>query len=186
MATLRRWEVQWTGLPGLPGLSVFHSDAATDLSLVLNAFFTAVKPLFPSSLTWNMNGSGDEFDDATGTLTGAFSGYAGFTFTGTSSDSNYAAGVGWLAQWRTAGIVNGRRVRGSTFMCPTTNGSFDNQGTISSSSLTTARNAVNTLAATGDLVIWHRPHPGASDGSSASVISGSVPDRVTSLRSRRF
>jgi hypothetical protein len=46
--------------------------------------------------------------------------------------------------------------------------------------------AATNLAATGSLVVWHRPTTkGGSDGSSAVVISGIARDQATSLKSRR-
>ena len=46
--------------------------------------------------------------------------------------------------------------------------------------------AVNTLAGTGMLDIYSRPHPkGATNGQLSLVSAGLVPDKVTSLHSRR-
>ena len=45
--------------------------------------------------------------------------------------------------------------------------------------------AANTLVTNGTTVIWHRPDKGAANGSSATVLSAAVPDKVATLRSRR-
>ena len=185
MANLRRVEVVWTGALGLPGLSVFYTDEADDVTTNLQTFFTAVRPSFKSDITWTCASSGDIIDAESGTLVSGWSGGTAFSVQANSSDGAWAAGTGAFIRWGTNTVINGRRLRGRTFMTGVTTSSYDNQGTISSGTLTTIGNAATTLAATGKLVIWHRPHPGFTDGSFGEVTSATVPDQVTSLRSRR-
>lgn len=185
MATIRRIEVVWAGITGLPGLSVFYSGSAVDVTTELNAFFTTIKDLFPGGTTWNIPGSGDTIDDATGTLNGGWSGGTNVSVISTAGAANYAAGVGAFVKWSTNAIVNGRRLKGRTFLTSLKSDQYDTGGTLQSSTLTTIGGAAATLAAAGKLLIWHRPPPGGSSGQSSLVTSQFLPDKVTSLRSRR-
>jgi len=185
MATIRKIPVLWGGLPAMPGYSVFYSGGAVDATAELVTFFAAIKSLFLLNLTWSIPPGGDTLDDATGQINGAWVG-AGAAVVSANGAGVYAAGTGAYANWPTAGIVAGRRVKGRTFLCPLTTGSYDASGTISTASLATLTGAVTTLAAAGKLVIWSRPNAAAvRAGSSYLVIAGTVPDQVTSLRSRR-
>lgn len=185
MPTIRRLVVEWTGLTGLPGESVFYSDAATAPSGAVLAFFTAIQSLCPSPLTWTVPSSGDELDDATGTLTGVWTGGAGGSVTA-SGASQHAAGVGALVRWETGVIITGRRLRGRTFIAPLMNSAYDSAGTIVTGNLATLQTAANTLSSTSDIGVWHRPtSSGGSDGSWSPVLAAVCPDKVTSLRSRR-
>lgn len=185
MANIKRVFVQWNGLTALPGVSVFYSSAATDVTTDLGTFFNAIKTLFPSGLTWQVPGSGDTLDDASGALVGGWSGTAA-SVTATGGAGAYAAGCGCYIQWATGAIVGKRRLRGRTFLAPLLASGYDSSGTIAASTISTTTTAIATLAGSSKLVIWHRPGKGLfTGGSSALVTGGNVPDQVTSLKSRR-
>lgn len=185
MATLRRLRVTWDGLGGLPGLSTFYYGVASPNVSDCVAFFTAIKALVPTALSWTIPSSGDEIDDATGQLTGSWLGSGGGTVTGTGGNTPYAAGVGARVVWNTTTIVNGRRLKGATFLAPLLAAKFDASGTIDNAALTTLQTAASAFAASGVAKeIWHRPVGGVG-GTSAPINDALVPDRVTSLRSRR-
>lgn len=185
MAVLRKIPVVWSGIGALPGLSVFYAPFGTDAGANLNTFFIAIKALFPPGMTWTVPTSGDTITDSTGLITGAWTGGSGGITTANGSGV-YAAGTGAYVNWQTASIVGTRRLKGRTFLCPLTSGSYAASGTIVSTSQTTLQNAATTLAASGNLLIWHRPTtPGGSNGSSGTVVGALVPTQVTSLRSRR-
>lgn len=187
MPNIARIPVVWTGLTALPGVSVFYWDfsTASDVS-ELFSFFDTIKNRFPTGLSWQIPGSGDEIDDATGALNGSWLATGSGTVTATGGTSSYAAGVGARVRWRTSGIFNGRRVVGSTFLAPLLGSAFDTDGTITSAVLSDLQGAADTLAANGGVVIWSRPSPGGSNGESNPVVSAQVPDRATALRSRRY
>lgn len=186
MAVLMRVPVIWSGLSGLPGISVFHWDGgvSSDVSDIAN-FFDDIKPYFPTGLSWQIPGSGDNIEDSTGALIGEWSVTGGGTVGASGGTGGYAAGTGARVRWNTGAIVSGRRLRGSTFLCPLIGSVYEGNGTISGVALNQLAVASTTLASTGALKIWSRPSPGGTDGTSATVLSGLVPDRVTSLRSRR-
>ena len=187
MALLCRIPVVWDGLPGLPGLSVFYSTPTDVVTTVvaLKAFFTSAASMFPTALTWQFPSDGDEIDDSDGELQAGWNGGAGGTVTGSGGAGTYAAGCGFRVTWGTNTIVDGRRLKGSTFMVPILSTAYDTSGTIQNASVATMLTAANTLVTNGTTVIWHRPDKGAANGSSATVLSAAVPDKVATLRSRR-
>jgi len=185
MTVMRRVEVVWSGLTGLPGLSVFYSGSAVDVTTDLNTWFTALAGVFPTGLQWNIPGAGDTIEDTTGSLTGGWSTGSSFTISATGGTGGHAAGTGAFVRWGTNAIVGGRRLRGRTFLAPISGAFYDNAGTLTAGFLTAIGPATTTLAAAGKLLIWHRPPKGGASGSSSLVTSSFIPDQVTSLRSRR-
>lgn len=186
MATIRRCEVLWTGLVGLPGVSVFYAPSGTDPSGSLSTFFNAIKAQFPTGLSWGIPHEGDELNDATGELTGSWSGAGGSTVTATG-DSHFAAGCGAYVNWSTGAIVSGRRLRGRTFLAPIKSQAYDTSGTIDNAVISAMLTPAQALAASGDITIWHRPDPVSHTGGSSSLaLDCTIPDQVTSLRTRRF
>ena len=169
----------------MPGFSVFYSAGAVDVTTELGTFFNAIKGVFPVPLQWQIPSTGDSIDDATGALTGGWTGGTAATIGG-SAASGYAAGTGAYVQWATAGIVNSRRLRGRTFLCPIINTQYETNGTLIATFLSLVQGAASTLAGAGKLQIWHRPSLAApAGGSSSQVTAAMVPDQVTSLRTRR-
>lgn len=189
---MRRLRVTWSGLSGLPGLSTFYYGVASPNVSDCVTFFTTIKNLFPPGLTWDIPSSGDEIDDVTGELTGVWAGTGGGTVTANPSPGAYASGVGARIQWNTLVISSGSRVRGATFLAPLLGSGYDSSGTLENTGLGTIRTAASTFAASGVAKgIWRRPKPAPGGigpdrpGLYAAINSASVPDRVTSLRSRR-
>lgn len=183
--SLHRVEVVWNGLTGLPGLSVFYGANGSLLVADLNTFFTAIKGQFPNGLTWQTPSSGDIIDEVTGVLEGEWSGGAASSIVGSGGISaNYAAGVGAYINWGTATVTNGRRLKGRTFITNLLGSVYDPTGTIQTTTLTALQSAANALVSGGNLRIWHRPQGGGGGGFGA-VTSATVPDQVTSLRTRR-
>jgi len=185
MATINKIEVPWTGLPGMPGVSVFYCTGAADPTGGLVTFFNAIKSLFPNGLSWSILNSGDTIDDTTGTLNGGWTGSGGAVVASTAGTPAYASGVGAYVNWQTGAIVNGRRLKGRTFLTSISAAYYNTNGTISSTFLTTVDAAATALVAGGIMRTWHRPPPGGSSGSSSVWTSATVPQQVTSLRSRR-
>lgn len=181
----RKVQPVWQTGPGGVGLSTFYTLDSVDATTEIGTFFNAVKGIFSDTTSVAVPSSGDTFDASTGTLTGAWTGGTAATYTGTTH-SAYVAGTGLFIKWRTGSVVGGHRVGGRTFICPVLSNTFDVDGTITSGALSTIQTAANTLAATGKIYVWHRPtSPGATDGSMHLIIAATVPDKVTSLASRR-
>lgn len=187
MTTLKRVRVLWTGTGTVgEGLSTFYFDSvATGFVADLSTFFNAIKAAVPNDVTWTCDSSGDTIDSDNGALNGTWTDGSPFSIVG-GSTGNWAAGVGYRFRWLTGGIHLGRRVVGSTFICPIDGSLFDATGTIDNTTRTTALTAAAALLAaqTPDWKIWSRPNDvGAS---AVSAVTGvSLPDKVSWLRSRR-
>lgn len=165
----------------------FLENAAPLSSVVtaMNDLATSMVANMPAGAAIQVPSSGDAIDEATGTLTGTWSASGGaLKVSPQSAAQPFAAGTGYLIQWKAAGIVRGRRVQGRTFVCPVVTNTYDAQGSIQSTLLTAQQTAATAFAASGFFGIWHRPSP-AGAGSVSQIQSAVVPDRVTSLRSRR-
>lgn len=185
MTNMERSYVTWTGQSGLPGVSVFYGEVGGSLNSDLKTFFTAIRGGFVNTLSWGIPSSGDLIDDVTGALTGTWSNPAGGgTVTGQTSGA-YAAGVGAYVNWNTGVVVGRRRLMGRTFLTNMSTAMYDAQGTIDAANLASFQAAVTALVATGDLLVWHRPTGLGGNGESHVVQAGTMPDQVTSLRSRR-
>jgi hypothetical protein len=185
MADLRKVLVTWNGATGLPGLSVFYTLAADDVTTNLGTFFTAIKALFPAGMTWSIPSAGDQVSDNSGQLTGGWVGGTAATVTATGGGS-YAAGTGTFVQWGTSIIVNNRRLKGRTFLAPLSSTQYDTDGTISAAPVTTMNTALSTLVGVSKLRVFHRPPVHTFSGGTSSVItSGVCADKATSLRTRR-
>lgn len=185
--TMQRVRVHWSGFPGGPGVNtLFYNDTPANPAPDLHTFFNSIASLIPSSITISFDNSGDLIDEATGALVGTWSGTAGASVTGTIS-SLYAGPVGAVVDLRTSTVVGRRRLLGKMFLVPLTTASYQNDGTLDNTALSTLQTAANTWqgsASGADLVVWHRPTPGHS-GSKAAVTSLHVPDLAAVLRSRR-
>jgi len=185
MTDMERILVVWTGQTGLPGVSVFYGASGALANASVKAFFNSVKGAFASSLTWTIPGSGDVIEDTDGSLVGSWSNAGGGgTVTGSSAGA-FGAGCGLYVKWNTGQIVGSRRLQGRTFMTNILSSIYDSSGTIDNSNLATFQTAADTLAATNDIKVWHRPTPGNANGISHPVATALVPDQVTSLRTRR-
>lgn len=192
MTTMRRLRVTWNGLGGLPGLSTFYYGVASPNVSDAVTFFTAIKGLFPNGLSWDIPSTGDEIDDTTGELTGVWAGSGGGSVAASGGSLPYAAGVGARVQWNTLVISSGSRVRGATFLVPLLGSTYDSSGTVDDTKLATLRTAASAFAASGVAKgVWRRPKPApggigpARPGLYAAINSATIPDRVTSLRTRR-
>jgi hypothetical protein len=185
MADLRKVLVTWNGATGLPGLSVFYTLAADDVTTNLGTFFTAIKALFPNGMSWTIPAAGDQISDNSGQLTGGWVGGTAATITATGGTS-YAAGTGTFVQWGTSIIVNNRRLKGRTFLAPLSTTQYDTDGTILTAAVTTLNTNLATLVGAGKLRVFHRPPKHTfSGGTSAVITSGVCADKTTSLRTRR-
>jgi hypothetical protein len=190
MTDLARVRAVWTGAGVVGGgVSTHYVDASiapVDYANAIDAFYQAVMPNLPVSVSVTVQRTGEVIDDATGTFIAPWSA-AGATTARTGTDGGpYAAGVGLRVVWNTNGVSGRRRARGSTFLVPLGAGQYDTAGTINNPSLANYQSAASALVAAlpGSLVIWRRPRGGTGGGHN-DVISAVVPDKVSWLRSRR-
>jgi hypothetical protein len=179
--------VHWSGFTGSPGLSTLYFSVGTDPVTAVRNLFVGLAPLFPNTVTWSFDNSGDQLDELSGNINGSWSGTAGANVTGSAASASNAGAAGTAIRWRTAVIANGHRVKGTTFLVPTAASVWDTDGTMTAAALSTATAALGTYLATATGLaqkIFSRPRPPLS-GASSAVTGASILDKCIVLRSRR-
>lgn len=192
-------KVRWSGFIGSPGWSNFFFDSpdgtfttaedAVAAAGKVNTFFTAVKTKLPPTVQLSIQSDVEILSALSGELVNVVNAGTIAAINGSATSQPYSAATGAVITWRTAGVRNGRRVRGRTFLVPCVSGMFQNDGTIENTNISEIQTAATALAAPfngAQLGIWSRPSaPGAGDGDFFEVTSASVPDLAAVLRSRR-
>jgi hypothetical protein len=199
MALIARVKVNWTGFIGAPGFTNLHfaptdfgpsitQTVVNDAQAKVDTWLNAWKAAFPTTVLWGVDPTVEVIEDSTGDLQE----YMTVTPEAVESGSQagaYAAASGAVVNWSTAGVRNGRRVRGRTFMVPLSGAAFESNGTLLNTALTGWRNASTAMITTVDaatLVVWSRPSGiGASDGISHAVTAATIADKAAVLTSRR-
>jgi hypothetical protein len=166
-------------------VSVFYTGDTDDITVQLGTFFNAVKSYFPNAVTWSIPAAGDKLESADGGLAGVWTGGTAAVIAGTGGTGSYVAGTGMYVRWLTGAVVGRHKLQGRTFLAPLMAAQFD-VGSIADLTVTAVQAAATTLVASNKLTLWHRPSSkGAADGTFRLVIGAVVPDKVTSLRTRR-
>lgn len=200
MAVVSVLKVEWSGFVGGPGLSQFvlEGDDPLDLQPALQAledFFVALAPLIPNNILLTPQTEALHYEHTTGVLLGATQLTAVGASTGTATGT-WAAACGGSIQWDTGQIQNGRRVRGRTFIVPMAVNAYEDDGTLTStavSTMTTASGEISTFVgpnAANTFQVWGRPRDAtetqpAKPASLAQITGASVSDKVAILRGRR-
>ena len=186
MTALRRYRVQWTGMPGGPGVTTIYTADSSGAALgLLHTFFLACQPYVPADVTIKSpDTAGDIIDDATGAITGRWTD-SGFANIVCANANVYNAAGGAMMRLLTNNVRGRRRVQGRWFLVPW--GAYQSDGTILDAAVTAMNNAGNTLAlSSAGPYVWHRPSaPGASDGQAYGATNLVMPDKSVVLRSRR-
>lgn len=190
---------QYRGFTGEPGYCRFNFQELVDPTAVqaahsgIRQFFIGISSLVKTTWTFTPPSVCQHYDVTTGDLNQEVTiPTPGAAQPGTGlATSTYSGGTGAVVQWQTGAVLNGRKVRGRTFLVPLIL-SFESDGTLIASVITTITAAATTFRTTSGytFAIYHRgPEAGGTGpvGSSAivPVIGNTVPDRSAILRSRR-
>jgi hypothetical protein len=175
---------------------MYSLDVATFLPS-LHTFWGEVAMKLPNDVAIQAENAGDIISDATGDLVGAWTADAVGNDGGIDSNP-YAAPSGAVVTWLTAQVLDGRRLRGRTFIVPLAGSKYQSDGSLDAATISVIQAAANQLisAQSSSFVIWHRPFAGspavgsraarpAHDGGHAFVTSAVVHDFTAVLRSRR-
>jgi hypothetical protein len=201
-----QYRALWSTTGGA-GYSVFHARTLTGAGQgTAQSFADGVAALFaaisgttmPSDVTISYDGEVVDLDTSTGELQAVYAVTppASKTFTATGG---YAAPAGGRIDWTTEAIVNGRRLRGRTYIVPLASTNFEADGSITAGAITTLSNGANAyLTAAGgfadaEAAVWSRPvYEGEAPnrvlvrgGTVADITGFSIPDSAAVLRSRR-
>lgn len=184
-----RVRAEWNGFSGAPGLSTFvfrtDSGSAESNANLVRESFQLISGVLKNGWTVQVLPEVQEFDPATGDLTGIQIIDTPDPVLGSSPGQQFAAGVGARVRWLTDAIVNGRRLYGSTYIVPMTSNWYDGDGTIAAEALTVLQAFASNLEGGGgvaddEFAVWS-----PTGGIVADVTGYIVPDRVSWLRSRR-
>lgn len=196
-----------TGWDGAPGLVTNYFGAMTEnsegaglaIAYVHDLFGSVYGQLLSNAVTWTVQREVDVMTASNGEVTN--------TFTVTGSDSSTGGGganiaptaVAALMQWKTATFLEGRRLRGRTYVSPLAAAAIDSNGHLGSTLRTAVLADLATWLTTFDgtdvPVVWRRPRPAdpdhlpepveARDGDTAPIVSADVASVLAVLKSRR-
>jgi len=186
VAVIREILTRWS-LPGGNAVSVMWFDAtpaASTQRTALHAFWTAVKAFQATSGSYAIDGAGRELESTTGALTGAWTEASSKTGTGTGGATQLSDADQILVQWRSPTILNGRFMRGRTFVPGISSPQLSN-GNVLAATVSSIAAAGQTLCTSGaELQIWHRPVAGAG-GVATDAATCTVWNEFAVLRQRR-
>lgn len=192
------WQVRvtWTG-PSQPLISTFYGDGsagtASQAAAAVSAFMAALDDNLNSAYTWTLEPDVRELNEATGAL---------ISITPVTPASAVCGSGGTLVDllqglivWRTTEVVDGRLLRGRTFVPGIEEGRNAAGGVPESTFRDSVSGTAAALIATATFqpVVWHRPvYSGPPDarvldreGSFAEVVTGVMSSKWSYLSSRR-
>lgn len=198
MPTVYRVAAIWGAFQGAPGYTKFSFSDLTDASArnaagaAVRTFFEGIKPNLPFNATVTVSTTIQEYDVATGVLTGEQTMTTPPAATTGTGVLPYAAGSGFFIGWNTVTIFNGRRIKGRTFIVPACD-CYQTDGSLNTTTIAGAQAAAAALiaAAGAELCVWARQYNKAVTpwvqiaGSLAPVTTATVRDQASQLRTRR-
>lgn len=197
-----RYRVAWTVPGGGDGVSTLHwngSATPTNIQGVVDAIrqlFFAVRASIPDDVVLSFPSEVLEIENATGELTGSLVVDPPDPVVGTST-ATWSGAAGLRMVWFTASIVDGRRVRGATFLTPAGSDQFTTTGTVSSGAVTGVNAAIaaflSSVAAQGDAMVVYSPPRAATveppkparPGNAHPIVAGTCSLLPATLRSRK-
>lgn len=187
MTAIREIVTDWTTAAGGGMKTVMYFESGIAVALqrsALQTFWTTVKGFQATSTLYTIETAGREIDDATGALTGSWAEATAKVGAGSAGAVPFPDEVQGLVQWRTASIVNGRFLRGRTFL-PGMGFQQTDSGNLLPATRVSLQTAANALiASAAGLVVWHRPIAG-SGGSHDAVSTATIWQELAVLRRRR-
>lgn len=187
MASIREILVDWTTVAGSGFRSVTYWTVGTAVAsqrAALESFLDALNAAQTTNTSYVIETVGREVDEATGTLTGTWSDATVRGGTGTVAGQPVADATQVLVRWNSNAIVNGRFVRGRTFIPGMASAQLVN-GNASAILVSNWTGFANSLIGSGTgFSVWHRP-VGGSGGQRVSPNAASVSAELAVLRRRR-
>lgn len=197
MTNLSRCRAILSGFPGAPGVAtMYFLDTATYMDSAVT-LWTSLANTMPTDVTIQIENSGDVINDATGVLVDTWHEPAVDAIHATLSGT-YAAPTGYLIGWETDQILDGRRLRGKTYVVPAGSSMFSANGSLNDATIVGYVEAAQAFitAQSSSFVVWHRPFAGspavgtrparpAHAGGHGLVTACRIPDEAVVLRSRR-
>lgn len=190
---IHRVTTVWGGFQGAPGYSNFFftgdgsgGQAEESRSRVVG-LWNAINTELPNDVTLRTDPEVAVIDEATGMTTGFITIDTPATPSTGGDSTGYSAASGAVINWLTAGVRNGRRVRGRTFIVPLGGGAYQSDGTLTADALDALQAGAESIigdAFDSGFGVWSRPANG-SGGLFFEANGHRILDRVSVLRSRR-
>lgn len=168
-------------------VGVFNFDSAppvTTQRAALGTFLAGLASVLRTSTTWAVRTSGREVSEATGTLTGEWIDSDPQSGNGSEAQAAVADATQALVRWSTGVVVNGRFLKGRTFIPGLEIDALVGGNLSTGAQSTIGAAAGNLIAADVGFSIWHRPTDGVG-GSLHPVLGTSVWSEFAVLRRRR-
>jgi hypothetical protein len=156
---MQKMTATWTGWSGAPGTtSIYFQGAAIVNPSVLKAFFDAVAPYTPTTVTIQVNNSGELVDPPSGKVTGSWSTSSVASTAGTATAQAMTPSSGIQVRIETGTFRDGKHIRGRFYLIPGATGSYTNTGQITGTVTSAIQTAANTLvSASGSQIgVYHR------------------------------
>nr|CRY94144.1 hypothetical protein [uncultured prokaryote] len=180
---------RWSGSYSAEDMvTVMYFDESVEVDFArdeLSVLWQAIGPLLHSSYTWKIDHTGRVMSPETGKTTALWNdpmvrtGVGGVGIDGPVSNASML-----LLQWRTGNYVDGRELRGRSFI-PGLSTTNLVGGEVRDTARVTAANAADALAKSSQgFCIWKRPKEG-SPGSIGTVKTGDAWREMAVLRGRR-
>lgn len=183
MSNLKRIQVVYTGLPGLPGTSTWygHEDGVSthDQVAAVLAFYTSLATTLRSGLHITVPDTAEIVDSTNGQTTGLDDTGAGGTVECSNNGGETTWGTQILCQLRTGFYTSGRELRGRIFIPGATQDDTDS-GFPSAALISAVQTPLDTLIGSANLAVYSTTHR-----TWASVSSGGVWSKYALMRSRR-
>jgi len=195
-ANMYRYRVNldgWQGAPGVNTLYFRHAavptiEDAQQVADLIKTAYDSLKAWYVSGVKITVDPNVDVIQDSDGKLQTSTVIVPPATVTGSGATTTTSRATMALAKFNTDAVVNGRRLRGRSFLGPIAAQGVATDGTLTTAFGTAILSAYNGLLdiAGGRLVVWHRPSaPGAQDGTSGFVQNVTYKTLPAVLRSRR-
>lgn len=161
-------------------------SAAENISDGVKQFWTDCASTLDNGVTFTVESNPRRYAAATGELQQIFSVAEQAPVSGSLSSSGVPRAAQALIRWSTADIVNGRAVKGRTFIPGLVSSTITDTGQLSQGAMDDLDAAAEAMitGSGGTLSVWHRPVDGAG-GSEHLVTSASVWSQFAVLTSRR-
>lgn len=203
MTAIQRQRIVWTGFSGAPGVTTLYFTNAAEAQAALHTWTVGLRSYLPPNVHVVIEPGGDVIEDTTGALVGVWAGAVTGDVQGAAASVDYSAPSGALVRWETLTIRSGSRLRGRSYLVPISAVAYANDGTLTVLAQADIASLSSGLvgAVTPNMLVWQRPRTATAaytdgrgiphkalsgrPGSSAVVVTSSVPDRAVVLRSRR-
>lgn len=159
MVSMQKMTATWTGFTGAPGTtSVFFQGSSIVNPQILKTFLDSWAGNIPAAVKIQVNGSGELVEPTDGKVVGTWTGVTPALITGTGTGSLNLS-VGMQLRIETGAFRNGKHIRGRFYLIPSTGGTFDSIGAVTSTVVSTVQAAANTLltASGSQIGVFHRP-----------------------------